>query len=98
MKKKNKFLPKIKEWVDANCPGDIVPYSADFEKKLVEEADKKNEEQKGEDGKDAKAPPVGSMLNRIIRLGYKALDLIYFFTAGPDEVRAWTVREGSKAP
>jgi len=38
------------------------------------------------------------MMNRIIRTGYKTLDLIYFFTAGPDEVRAWTVRDGTKAP
>ena len=26
------------------------------------------------------------------------MDLIYFFTAGEDEVRAWTVKRGSKAP
>ncbi len=39
-----------------------------------------------------------SMMSRIIKTGYKALDLVYFFTAGPDEVRAWTVRADSKAP
>lgn len=38
------------------------------------------------------------MMQRIIRTGYKTLDLIYFFTAGEDEVRAWTIREGAKAP
>jgi len=38
------------------------------------------------------------MINRIIRTGYKALDLIYFFTAGEDEVRCWTIREGTKSP
>jgi len=38
------------------------------------------------------------MMNKIIRTGYKTLDLIYFFTAGEDEVRAWTIREGTKAP
>lgn len=37
-------------------------------------------------------------LNRLIRVGYKALGLITFLTAGEKEVRAWTVREGSKAP
>ena len=26
------------------------------------------------------------------------MHLIYFFTAGPDEVRGWTIRKGSKAP
>ena len=30
--------------------------------------------------------------------GYKALQLQYFFTAGPDEVKAWTIQKGSKAP
>lgn len=38
------------------------------------------------------------MINRVIKTGYKALDLVYFFTAGHDEVRAWTVRVDSKAP
>ena len=30
--------------------------------------------------------------------GYKALGLQYFFTAGPDEVKAWTIQKGTKAP
>ncbi|MEN1727259.1 MAG: redox-regulated ATPase YchF [Pseudomonadota bacterium] len=37
-------------------------------------------------------------LNRLIRAGYDLLDLLTFFTAGPKEVRAWTVRRGSTAP
>ncbi len=38
-------------------------------------------------------------LGRVIRLGYASLGLISFFTAGgTDEVRAWTVRRGAKAP
>ncbi len=36
-------------------------------------------------------------LARVIRAGYELLDLITFFTAGPKEARAWTVRRGSKA-
>lgn len=38
------------------------------------------------------------MIPKIIRAGYNALDLIYFFTCGKDEVRCWTVRKQSKAP
>lgn len=38
------------------------------------------------------------MLPKIIKTGYKILDLIYFFTAGEDEVRAWTLKQGKKAP
>ena len=37
-------------------------------------------------------------LNRLIRAGYELLDLLTFFTAGPKEVRAWTVRRGARAP
>ena len=37
-------------------------------------------------------------LNRVIRAGYELLGLITFFTAGPKEARAWTVRNGAAAP
>ncbi|MEW6181362.1 MAG: redox-regulated ATPase YchF [Chloroflexota bacterium] len=37
-------------------------------------------------------------LNRMIRLSYDLLGLQSFFTVGPDEVRAWTVRRGATAP
>ena len=37
-------------------------------------------------------------LNRIIQAGYRRLDLLTFFTVGPKEARAWTVRRGSTAP
>lgn len=37
-------------------------------------------------------------LHRLIRAGYELLGLLTFFTAGPKEVRAWTVRRGSTAP
>jgi ribosome-binding ATPase len=37
-------------------------------------------------------------LNRVIRGAYTLLGLLTYFTAGPKEVRAWTVRKGSTAP
>ncbi|MCC7401209.1 MAG: redox-regulated ATPase YchF [Chitinophagaceae bacterium] len=37
-------------------------------------------------------------LNRLIRSAYRLLNLQTFFTAGPQEVRAWTIHEGWKAP
>jgi ribosome-binding ATPase len=37
-------------------------------------------------------------LNRVIRLSYDLLGLQSFFTVGPDEVRAWTLRRGQFAP
>ncbi|MBQ5320759.1 MAG: redox-regulated ATPase YchF [Oscillospiraceae bacterium] len=39
-----------------------------------------------------------SGLNRIIKKGYAVLGLISFLTAGPEEVRAWTITNGTKAP
>jgi GTP-binding protein YchF len=37
-------------------------------------------------------------LARVIRAGYRLLDLITFFTVGPKEAHAWTVAQGTKAP
>jgi obg-like ATPase 1 len=37
-------------------------------------------------------------LPKIIKAGYQALHLIYFFTAGEDEVKCWTIRKGTLAP
>jgi ribosome-binding ATPase len=39
-----------------------------------------------------------SGLDRLIRASYSLLNLITFFTAGPKEVRAWTIKKGWKAP
>ena len=36
--------------------------------------------------------------NRLIRTGFNLLDLITFFTAGPKETRAWTIKNNSTAP
>ena len=40
---------------------------------------------------------TGSSLERVIRASYSLLGLISFFTAGPDETRAWTVHRGASA-
>jgi hypothetical protein len=37
-------------------------------------------------------------LDRVIKAGYQLLELITFFTVGPKEAHAWTVRRGTKAP
>lgn len=41
-------------------------------------------------------PKLGA--DRVIQVGYRLLNLITFLTAGEDEVRAWTVTKGAKAP
>lgn len=37
-------------------------------------------------------------LSRVIRGGYSLLNLITYFTVGPKEARAWTIKKGTKAP
>lgn len=93
--KKNKWLGKIQEWVTTHGGGPIIPFSADYEREIFEEAEAmKKEESKVEEKKE----DTRSMVPKIIKTGYKILELIYFFTAGEDEVRCWTIREGTKAP
>jgi obg-like ATPase 1 len=92
IKKKNKWLKGIKEWIDANDPNAIViPFSGALEQKLVDMPE-------DEAAKYCTDNNVGSSLPKVIVNGYKALHLQYFFTCGPDEVRAWTIHKGTKAP
>lgn len=93
IRKKNKWLAKIKEWVDKNDPGaSIIPFSGAYEHKLVEIEDDGERKTYIEENK------CPSALDKIILTGYKALQLEYFFTAGADEVKAWTIQKGTKAP
>ncbi|KAF0267375.1 hypothetical protein FOG48_03548 [Hanseniaspora uvarum] len=92
IRKKNKHLIKIKEWVDKNSPGDlIIPFSVALEEKLapLTGAELKAEEEK-----------IGatSAFDKMITSMRKKMDLISFFTSGADEVREWTIRDGTKAP
>ncbi|KAL2888640.1 Obg-like ATPase 1 [Ceratocystis lukuohia] len=93
IRKKNKHLPKIAEWLKANAPGDpIIPISVSFEERLT------RYETEEESLAEQKAVGAESALPKLIVLMRKALNLGSFFTVGPDEVRQWTVRNGIKAP
>ena len=91
VRKKNHYLKKIVNWINQNGGGKIICFSCAFEERLgqmtPEEQKKYCEENKTE-----------SNLGKIILAGYQALDLIHYFTCGPDEVKCWTVRKGAKAP
>lgn len=92
-RKKNKWLPKIKEWIDTNDPGaTVILFSGEFESNLLDFTSDEERE------KYLKEHNAQSALEKIIVNGYKALGLIYFFTSGKDEVRAWTIQRGAKAP
>ncbi|EAU85656.2 cytoplasmic protein [Coprinopsis cinerea okayama7 len=92
VRKKNKWLPKIKAWIDEHNPGDLlIPFSVSLEERLG----RMTPEEKAEEEKNL---GVNSALPKITHAGYNSLDLIRYFTCGPDEVRAWTIRKGTKAP
>lgn len=93
IRKKNKHLLSIKEWVDKNSPGDvIIPFSVCLEERLshMETDEERIEEEK--------AIGAASQLPKIILTMREKLNLQSFYTAGEDECRAWTVRKGTKAP
>lgn len=93
--KKNKWLPKIAQWVSENGGGPIVPYSADYESEVLKTAGSPDKESRDKTAAELGAP---TMIHKIVNTGYKALNLIHYFTAGEDEVKCWTIREGTKAP
>ena len=43
-------------------------------------------------------PRLLQCVNRLVRVAFHLLDLQCFFTAGPKEVRAWTIKKGMTAP
>lgn len=92
IKKKNKWLMKIKTWINEHGGGMMIPFSVEFE-----------EEYKASGDDAAKAAYLEetkckSTLAKIINAGYKDLAMQSYFTAGEKEVRAWTVQAGSTAP
>ncbi|XP_066325814.1 obg-like ATPase 1 [Miscanthus floridulus] len=90
-RKKNKFLPKIHAWVQEHGGETILPFSCAFEQKLVDMPE-------DEAAKYCAENQITSMIPKIIKTGFAAIHLIYFFTAGPDEVKCWQIRRHTKAP
>lgn len=92
-RKKNKFLKKIFDWVQENAKGSaMIPYCGAYEEELQDmESDAAREAQLKED-------ETTSAMNKMISTAFHMVHLINFFTSGPDEVRAWTIRKGFSAP
>lgn len=87
----NPYVQKVREYAAAEN-AEVVPISARVESEIAE--------LEGED-KELFLEELGlteSGLNRLIRGAYKLLGLYTYFTAGVQEVRAWTIRKGTKAP
>jgi GTP-binding protein YchF len=87
----NPLLDAVRDYAKAeNAP--VVPVCAAIESEMVELDDEEKAEFLAEMGLEEPG------LNRVIRAGYQLLGLQTYFTAGPKEVRAWTVPIGATAP
>ncbi|MBT7308744.1 MAG: redox-regulated ATPase YchF [Gammaproteobacteria bacterium] len=87
----NPYLDQVREIAVAEG-AEVVPVCASIEAELSE----LEEEDKGEFLREMGLEEAG--LNRVIRAGYHLLGLQTYFTAGVQEVRAWTYEKGSTAP
>lgn len=87
----NPYVQQVREFAAAENAA-VVPISAKVEAEIAE--------LEGED-KAMFLEELGleeSGLNRLIKAAYSLLGLYTYFTAGVQEVRAWTIRKGMKAP
>jgi GTP-binding protein YchF len=87
----NSYLTALRERARAEA-ATVVPVCAAIEAEIAQ----LEEAERADFLKDLGLSEPG--LNRVIRAGYELLGLQTYFTAGPKEVRAWTVRKGSTAP
>ena len=87
----NPYLDAVKQRAEGEGAV-VVPVCAAIEEELIELDADEAKEFLDELGLEEPG------LNRVIRAGYKLLGLQTYFTAGPKEVRAWTVPIGATAP
>ena len=87
----NKFYKQVKE-IAQKENSETLPICADFEAQISEMSDEDKLEFLNEMGLKT------SGLDRLISSCYKLLGLISYLTAGKPEVRAWTIKKGTKAP
>ena len=87
----NTLSAKVQEFAKAQGASCVV-IAAEIESQIAQLDDEGRTEFMGALGLDEPA------LNKLIRAGYELLGLITYFTAGVQEVRAWTTRKGAAAP
>ena len=87
----NPFLAAVQELAAAEG-AEVVPVCAAIEAEIVELEAEERALFLADLGLDEPG------LNRVVRAGYKLLGLETYFTAGPKEVRAWTIPRESRAP
>ena len=87
----NPHLDSVRELAESEG-AEIVAVCAKLEAEIAELEDDEKAEFLHELGFDEPG------LHRVIRAGYRLLGLQTYFTVGPKEVRAWTIKEGATAP
>ncbi|WP_027629094.1 redox-regulated ATPase YchF [Ruminiclostridium cellobioparum] len=87
----NKFLAELKE-IAADEGSEVMVICAKVEEEIAQLADEEKADFLEAMGLDE------SGLDKLIKASYKILGLISYLTAGPQEVRAWTIIKGTKAP
>ncbi|KEZ46805.1 hypothetical protein SAPIO_CDS0106 [Scedosporium apiospermum] len=93
IRKKNKHLPKVAEWIATHAKGDpVIPISVSYEERLTQfETEEESLEEQKRVGANSCIPKLIVTMRKVLNLGS-------FFTVGSDEVRQWTIRNGTKAP
>jgi ribosome-binding ATPase len=87
----NPYVQRVREIAESEGAG-VVTISAQVEAEIAELDGEEREMFIEELGLES------SGLDRLIHAAYRLLGLYTFFTAGEKEVRAWTIRKGTKAP
>ncbi|PAU95577.1 redox-regulated ATPase YchF [Aliifodinibius salipaludis] len=87
----NEWVEEVKE-IASRFDDEVVTFCAKIEEEIAE----LDEEERAMFLEELGVESAG--LERLIRAAYKELGLITYFTTGPKETRAWTVRKGAKAP
>lgn len=87
----NGYLSEVQEYAQKQNAG-FVQVCAKIEEELQGLSEQEQQEMLSSYGIER------SGLEQIIRTGYATLGLASYFTAGPDEVRAWTIPQNAKAP
>ena len=87
----NPFLQRVKDFAKSE-KSEVIPVCAEIEAEIAELDDEEKEMFLSDLGIEE------SGLDRLIKASYSLLGLISYLTAGPKEVRAWTITKGTKAP
>ncbi|MBN1131627.1 MAG: redox-regulated ATPase YchF [Bacteroidales bacterium] len=88
----NPYVDQVKEFLK-NDRTDVLMLAAKLESEIAELEDA-NDRKEFMDDAGLSEPGV----NKLIRSAYSLLNLMSFFTVGPKEIRAWTIKKGMTAP